>query len=231
MNSGIYIIQSKESKNFYVGQSMDVQRREYEHRSTLRRGVHGSPILQNAFDKYGEDGLEFRVLMYLPVDELDRWEQWCLDNWQPEYNIATDVCASRRGAKLTLEQRQQLSDAHQHQRGEQSGHNKLTEKDVIEIRSRLEDGETCGGISKDYPVSDSQIRSIRHGGSWSHLGPLATPKILGERVGTSKLTSEDVLTIRRRASAGETQIQIAEDYPVGSPTINMIVNRKRWRHI
>ncbi len=229
--SGIYIIQSKESGNFYVGQSVNLKHREQEHWSALHHEVHRNAPLQNAYNKYGREGLEFRILMYIPEDELTKWEQWCLDTWKPEYNIATCAEASRRGTKFTPEQLKRLSDAHKHQRGENHGQNKLMDKDVLEIRQRLSLGEPCTSIAKDFPVTTAQIRNIRHGRAWKHLGPLSVPDIVGERVGTSKLTASDVLEIRDRYVSGETQTQIAKDYPVLSPTISLIVNRKRWGHI
>lgn len=56
-----------------------------------------------------------------------------------------------------------------------------------------------------------------------------TPK--GESSGASKLKKVEVIDIRKRAAAGETQASIAEDYEVITSTISAIVRRKTWRHI
>lgn len=45
-----------------------------------------------------------------------------------------------------------------------------------------------------------------------------------------KLNVDDVLKIRARASAGETDKAIAKDYRTTGNHINQIVNRRRWRH-
>lgn len=56
--------------------------------------------------------------------------------------------------------------------------------------------------------------------------------VLGKKVGFQpKITEEDVRTIRARATTGESQKSIADDYPITRPVVNKIVNRKIWKHI
>ncbi len=59
--------------------------------------------------------------------------------------------------------------------------------------------------------------------------PKGTAK--GERHGHSKITSLDVLEMRRRYSEGETQFSIAVDFGLSRPQIGGIVNRKQWSHV
>lgn len=54
----------------------------------------------------------------------------------------------------------------------------------------------------------------------------------GEDTGSAKLTSVQVLEIRRRyADGGISQDALAEDYGVDPTNIGCIVNRKTWRHL
>lgn len=54
----------------------------------------------------------------------------------------------------------------------------------------------------------------------------------GERCGTSKLTKEKVLKIRKRYRAGKYSMQrLANIYGVGVGTIFEIIHRKIWRHV
>lgn len=53
----------------------------------------------------------------------------------------------------------------------------------------------------------------------------------GEQAGLSKLTEGDVLEIRRRAAAGQTQKRISEDFDVSRKQISVVVNRKQWAHL
>lgn len=53
----------------------------------------------------------------------------------------------------------------------------------------------------------------------------------GEKHGSAKLTSADVLEIRRRAANGERQLNIAKDFHVKQQAISNIVIRRAWKHI
>lgn len=57
----------------------------------------------------------------------------------------------------------------QNAKGEGNGFSKLTKNQVIEIKSRLENGESREEIAKDFPVSKSHIRNIDHGRFWDHI--------------------------------------------------------------
>lgn len=53
----------------------------------------------------------------------------------------------------------------------------------------------------------------------------------GEGVGTSKLTEQQVLEIRRLREEGMTQIAIAKRFNVNQTLVGFIVRRVRWKHI
>lgn len=53
----------------------------------------------------------------------------------------------------------------------------------------------------------------------------------GEQIGTSILTGEQVIEIRRRISAGHTDTAIASEYGVNRSTISHIRVQKTWKHI
>lgn len=61
----------------------------------------------------------------------------------------------------------------------------------------------------------------RHHGSYQR-GEDHSQRVLGE---------QDVLEIRRRCSAGETQRSVGEDYGIGDGHVSLIVHRKIWSHI
>lgn len=50
--------------------------------------------------------------------------------------------------------------------GERNGRAKLTSADVVQIRCRLDGGESCGAIAARYDVSARCIRYIRDGEHW-----------------------------------------------------------------
>lgn len=53
----------------------------------------------------------------------------------------------------------------------------------------------------------------------------------GERVSTAKLTSQIVISIRKRCVNGESQYQLAKEFGVSSGTLWAIVHRKSWAHV
>lgn len=86
-NSGIYRIRNILNNDCYIGSAVKLFGRRYTHFSTLRRGVHHSPILQNAYNKYGTNSFTFELLEYTNKDQLIVREQYYLDTLFPKYNI------------------------------------------------------------------------------------------------------------------------------------------------
>lgn len=118
----------------YIGSTMNLRRRWCEHHNELRRGVHGNPHLQAAWDKYGESAFEFGVLEYLDSqEELHLAEQFWMDVYREEdrslYNcglVAQRPCLgykhseaakekirrAQKGRTHTKEARQKMSESH-----------------------------------------------------------------------------------------------------------------------
>lgn len=53
----------------------------------------------------------------------------------------------------------------------------------------------------------------------------------GESHGRSKLVASQVLDIRARVAAGESQHSVARHYGISQPTVHLIVVRKHWSHL
>lgn len=79
--SGLYVITCSKDHRFYVGQTIDFKRRENEHFSFLRRGLHHSRSLQTAFILHGQPAFTFRPLVELPPEVARAAEQSWLDQW------------------------------------------------------------------------------------------------------------------------------------------------------
>lgn len=86
---GIYKISCTESDKVYVGESVDISRRMQKHFSLLRHNKHSNPILQNVFNKYGEETFIVEVLEYTDFsDELS------LKKLEKEYQGKEQNCIS-----------------------------------------------------------------------------------------------------------------------------------------
>lgn len=112
---GIYIIICLANSVVYVGESVNMPQRLYEHRMRLRRGAHENPRLQNAWNKHGEDAFEFRPFHAMPGStEAERLhvEGVLMKLLAPTFNLQPPgVPPSQRGKVWTPEQRARLSAA------------------------------------------------------------------------------------------------------------------------
>lgn len=113
--SGIYLILNTKSKKLYLGQAQNLRKRWNEHKRKLNAGIHTNSHLQAAWNKYGADAFEFKVLEYCDIDRLSEREQHFLDTYIPKgncYNIAQDASAPMRGIRHSTSTRKKMSALH-----------------------------------------------------------------------------------------------------------------------
>jgi group I intron endonuclease len=78
--TGIYCWYNTVNKKRYCGQSVDLEHRRMGHTYDLRAGTHYNGHLQKAWNKYGEDNFEFRIIEpHVPVESLDARECFWID--------------------------------------------------------------------------------------------------------------------------------------------------------
>jgi hypothetical protein len=74
---GIYIItcdNASEDTGVYIGQSMDIHKRWLAHMNELKSNRHHNQHLQNVYNKYGENSLNFDILELCSQDKLNERE-------------------------------------------------------------------------------------------------------------------------------------------------------------
>jgi hypothetical protein len=64
-----------------------------------------------------------------------------------------------------------------------------------------------------------------------NLAAMQANRVRGERARSAKLTEAQVLEIRRRVAAGETQRSMMREFDVSYTVIQCIVHRRTWKHI
>lgn len=84
---GIYAIESECGK-IYIGSAVKLRTRFMSHRRNLQTGKHDNSIIQNHFNKHGENSLSFRIIEYCEKDNLLLREQYYIDLLSPVFNIA-----------------------------------------------------------------------------------------------------------------------------------------------
>lgn len=77
---GVYAIYHKDSGRLYIGGSTDITGRYTYHRFMLRRGMHKSKPLQEAWLRYGEAAFKFMTLELCSKEQLLALEQEWLDD-------------------------------------------------------------------------------------------------------------------------------------------------------
>jgi len=105
---GVYQITNKTNGHRYVGSSKNIQVRFGSHVSKLKRGKHENSHLQHAWDKYGKDKFEFKVLLLCSEKDRFIYEQKLLDSDSYEYNIEK-YAQSFPGMQFTDEHRKNIS--------------------------------------------------------------------------------------------------------------------------
>lgn len=103
-SKGIYIIRNIENNKFYIGSSIDIPSRWSCHKSDLKNKKHCNKFLQNTYNKYGLDKLEFIFLLDMEHDSRESIllkEQHFIDQWFDEgkncYNLSKQANGSYTG--------------------------------------------------------------------------------------------------------------------------------------
>lgn len=195
---GIYGIRNRIDNKLYVGQSININNRFIRHRYQLNKGVHKNIHLQRAWNKYGSDVFEFKLLIECDVENLDIMEEKTANKISNDdlYNITNDF-TSRSGEKNpffgkthTDESKQKMSEwkkkhyigkanpnfggknreaLQKLMRGSKNCNAKLSEKDVKEIKLRLLEGEKHQQIADDFDISRTVVTRINNGARWGHI--------------------------------------------------------------
>lgn len=107
---GIYCIENLINGKKYIGLSVNIKRRFYEHRSDLNADKHYNSHLQNAWNTYGKDNFKFYVVEECSPDMLSERERYYIkffDLNNPSFGYNADP-----GGKSTTEEvRKKLSEA------------------------------------------------------------------------------------------------------------------------
>lgn len=112
--SGIYRIVCIKNGRYYYGSSKNIAGRWYTHQSRLRKKEHHNSIMQNAWNKHGEQSFRVEIVEHVSEEKLIEVEQKYLNEYfgKPNcMNVAKDASASARGITRTTEQRKKISEA------------------------------------------------------------------------------------------------------------------------
>ena len=110
MNTGIYRIEIGDY--FYIGQSIELDKRKSTHLNNLRKGTHCNRMMQSVYNKY--QNFSFKVMLNCGADQLDMLEQSALDVCYGDedcMNLSKDVKSPGRGRIVTAKTRKLMGEA------------------------------------------------------------------------------------------------------------------------
>jgi hypothetical protein len=161
--------------------------------------VHGHILVMRAFVGLPKPG---QIVCHNDSDGSNN----CLENLR--YDTAKSNSADRIGAGTSS-------------RGERHPQAKLTEDDVISVRTRHAAGERITSLAREYGIEPSGISGVCAGRLWRHVGgPITKPEPL--------MTVERVIELRTRRAAGETTSGLAIEYGISRVYANFICNGRLW---
>jgi group I intron endonuclease len=110
---GIYLIENLTNNKKYIGQSVNIYQRWYDHQYLLKSNSHYNIHLQSAWNKYGTDAFRFSVLELCDVCNLDDREKYYIQYYQSYMaELGYNLTLGGEGGVPTNETRQKMSEAH-----------------------------------------------------------------------------------------------------------------------
>jgi len=248
--SGIYRVRNTIDGKMYIGSSVDVTRRLWEHKNRLVGNKNENPHLQNAWNKYGADNFEFelcdeiatsinkvtRDYKKLLKDNLLFFEQLWLDNywdWGCLYNILP-IAGSALGSEHSEETKKKIkrimNSESVRRRNSETHKNKLHSE---EHKERIRQAGLGRHLSDQHKINIGISAKGRT--SWNK-GKEATEHmknmVRGENNASAKLTKNKVLEIRAKHITGQyTHARLGVEYNVSRRTIGRIINNEKWRSV
>lgn len=107
----IYKIVNSKNKKIYIGSTTNFSRRKNQHFSSLKSNNHHSIALQRAYNKYGKECFcmeKIERFSYNVLEDILFKEQYYIDNFKPEYNIAK-IAGSQLGLKRSEQAKLNMS--------------------------------------------------------------------------------------------------------------------------
>ena len=118
-----------------------------------------------------------------------------------------------------------------HQPGEDHPNAKLTDEQVLAIRSRVSAGETQASLAVEVKVTPGTISKLCSGQLRPNLPAQRPPKRKGGERPGAKLTEEQVAVIWDRLQQGEGVRPLARRYQVSPSVIHRIKTGTAWKHV
>lgn len=225
---GIYKITNKINQDAYIGQSTQIEERFKEHKKSYNWEREENKKLYQAFKDFGLNNFSFEVLEECSIEELNNKEQYYINLYK------------------TYPNQYNMTPGGQFNSGECHPSHKLTEKDIIDIRTRYNNKERKQDVYFLYNtrIGESGFSKIWKGETWKTIMPevytkenkdfhLHNTSNSGSKNGRSKLTEEDVRILRTRKKNGESLSEVYKDYQdkLTYKSFENVWSYRNWKNI
>ncbi len=114
--SGVYCIINKINNKIYIGSSINIQERIYNHKTHLNKNIHCNKYLQSSYNKYGKDNFEFDILDLCSPDIMHSIEKYWINitnscNKNFGYNLCPNPTKGTLGYKYTEQQKENIKNS------------------------------------------------------------------------------------------------------------------------
>ena len=211
----IYKITNKINNKSYIGKTNNLSRRWQDHKYKAfdEKDKEYDKVLYKAFRKYGVDNFDFCIIEELPDYSISgEREQYWIKKYDTYYNGYNETPGGDGGSSKG------------HCLGETNGRAKLTEQDVIKIRTMYKQGiskSKCYSYFKDK-ITMSGFARVWLGETWQNIMPevyTEENKKRNAKLGYSqgakenrKYPKEIIIEIRNRKKAGEKRKIVYDDF-------------------
>lgn len=172
--SGLYSILNTVNGYAYYGSAVNIDKRWKFHVWKLNNNRHENSWLQHAWNKYGSQCFDFRVIRRVSKCHLLDEEQKLLNRYVGTsncYNIAQCAHAPMLGRHHSTDVKRRIGKSNRTTKkmhGELNGFSKLTEKQVKRIRCMYPTFSSIK-LAQQYKVSKKAVLDIIHRRRWAHI--------------------------------------------------------------
>lgn len=236
---GIYMYKNKLNNHCYIGQSINIQTRKWDHQSDYKNEKSSSYNCQfyQALRKYGIENFEFFILEECLKEDLDKKEIFYInkfDSFKNGYNATLgggNLSVNLNNEEHIEKSKKILENINKNQKNEKHPRAKLSNEEVRQIRIKYLNGYCLNELWQDYKdkYNKNTFARIVRGQSYKTVEPVPTKEqIKNLKYGTRKFTVEQIKEIRL---SKKTISELAKEFNVSYSCIENIIKRNSYKNI
>lgn len=219
--AGIYRIMSIiDNSKLYVGSTINLHLRKYQHFSDLKYNRHGARYMQNHYNKHGVNSLDFDILELCSEDRLVEREQFWIDLLNPCFNTRIAI-ESNRDTKRDREQVEAQAELIRKFYKENDGTRVWTKELCDKIIQLKREGKKNKEIANTFKVNLEFISTVITG-NCKHGQAISTFR---------KLNETKVKKLKKLIYLRYTIVSIAEKYGLSVTIISHINRGLSWKNV